>query len=214
MKVIVIGCGRMGSGLARTLSQRGHEVTVIDSSPRAFERLGPRFKGQTAVGIGFDRDVLVGAGIERADALAAVTSSDEANLVAARLASQIFKVPRVVARVYDPQKADIYRRLGLQTIAPVAWGIERLADLLLFAPFSTTVCLGAGQVDLVEIEVTPALVGRTVGALTVTGEVQVVTITRDGRTFLPTPSADLREGDLLHVAVSCTAVDRFREMLG
>src|SRR4030042_1184683 len=108
MRIIIIGCGRMGSGLAQTLSLRGHAVTVVDRDPQAFERLGPAFKGKTLTGIGFDRDVLLRAGIERADGLAAVTFSDEANVVAARLASNIFHVPRVVARLYDPRKAEIY----------------------------------------------------------------------------------------------------------
>src|SRR5512139_1762646 len=130
MKIIIIGCGRMGSGLARAMSLRGHAVTVVDRDPAAFERLGPTFKGQTVVGIGFDREVLLKAGIDRADGLAALTESDEANVVAARLASQVFHIPRVVARLYDPRKAEIYKRLGLRTIAPVAWGIARAADLL------------------------------------------------------------------------------------
>ena len=133
MKIIIIGCGRVGSGLARMLSNRGHQVTVIDSDPVAFERLGKAFKGKTVVGIGFDRQAILDAGIEKADAFAAVTASDEANAVAARIAKNVFKVPRVAARIYDPRKADIYRRLGMQTISPVALGISRMAELLSFS---------------------------------------------------------------------------------
>jgi trk system potassium uptake protein TrkA len=120
MKVIIIGCGRVGAGLAKNLSLQGIDVSIIDKDPKAFEALGKTFKGKTFVGIGFDEKLLKEAGIEKADALAAVTASDEANLVAARAAKVAFKVPRVAARVYEPNKAKIYRRLGIQTISPLA----------------------------------------------------------------------------------------------
>jgi trk system potassium uptake protein TrkA len=214
MKIIIIGCGRMGAGLARTLSLRGHAVTVVDNDPAAFERLGPAFKGQTVVGIGFDRDVLLQAGIERADGLAAVTASDEANVVAARIASQVFRVPRVVARVYDPHKAEIYQRLGLQTIAPVTWGIHQIADLLCYSPLDTVLSLGSGEVDLVKTEIPPLLAGRTVNELTVPGEIRVVAISRGGTTFLPTLGTVFQNGDLVHLVVLAASADRLRALLG
>jgi trk system potassium uptake protein TrkA len=213
MKIIVIGCGRMGSGLAQALNLRGHAVTVVDNDPTAFERLGPAFKGRTVAGVGFDRDVLLQAGIERADGLAAVTSSDEANVVAARLASQVFRVPRVVARLYDPSKAEIYRRLGLQTIAPVAWGVQQIADLLCFSPLETVLSLGAGGVDIVQAEVPPLLFGRTVSELTVPDEIQVVAVSRGGTTFLPTLGTVFQEGDLVHLAVLAASTDRLMALL-
>jgi trk system potassium uptake protein TrkA len=213
MKIIVIGCGRMGSGLAQALNLRGHAVTVVDNDPTAFERLGPAFKGRTLAGVGFDRDVLLQAGIERADGLAAVTSSDEANVVAARLASQVFRVPRVVARLYDPSKAEIYRRLGLQTIAPVAWGVQQIADLLCFSPLETVLSLGAGGVDIVQAEVPPLLFGRTVSELTVPDEIQVVAVSRGGTTFLPTLGTVFQEGDLVHLAVLAASTDRLMALL-
>ena len=132
MKFLIIGCGRVGAGLAKTLISRGHSVSIVDMNPLAFEKLGDRFKGQIVLGIGFDRDVLLQAGIDRADGVAAVTASDEANVVASRIARDIFRVPKVVARLYDTRQAEIYSRLGLQTIAPTSWGINRIADLLLF----------------------------------------------------------------------------------
>ena len=138
---------------------RGHSVTVVDKDPLAFEKLGDKFKGQTIVGIGFDREVLLKAGIERADGVAAVTASDEANVVASRIARDIFHVPRVVARLYDVRQAEIYKRLGLQTIAPTGWGINRIADLLLYSPLETVFSLGSGEVELVEAEV-PSAPGR------------------------------------------------------
>lgn len=214
MKIIVIGCGRVGAGLAQTLSQRGHEVSVVDNDPAAFERLGPRFKGQIVVGIGFDQEVLLHAGIERADGLAAVTTTDEANVVVARVARQIFRVPRVVARLYDPRKAEIYRRLGLQTINPAIWGVNRLAELLGYSHLDSMMSLGSGEVDLVEAEIPPLLVGRTVNELTLPNEVHVVAISRAGRTFLPTRGAVFQAGDLVHLVMLTTSADRLKTLLG
>jgi len=214
MKIIIAGCGRLGSGLARTLESGGHTVTVIDQNPAAFEALGPSFKGQQIAGVGFDRDVLLQAGIERADALAAVTSSDEANVIIARLAGQVFHVPKVVAQLYDQRKAGIYNRLGLQTIDPTGWAIKRVADLLCYSPLSTSVALGSGEVNIVEVEVPAMLVGRSVADLTIQGEVQVIAINRNNRTFVPTPETQFCERDQLHIAVSAASDDRLRGLLG
>lgn len=214
MKIIVIGCGRVGAGLAQTLSQRGHEVAAVDNDPAAFERLGPQFKGQIVVGVGFDQEVLLHAGIERADGLAAVTSTDEANVVVARVARQIFRVPRVVARLYDPRKAEIYRRLGLQTINPALWGINRLTEFLGYSHLDSVMSLGSGEVDLVEAEIPALLVGRTVNELTLPGEIQVVAVSRAGRTFLPTRGTVFQPGDLVHLVILTTATDRLKTLLG
>jgi trk/ktr system potassium uptake protein len=212
MKLIIIGCGRVGAGLARTLSRRGHAVTVVDKDALTFERLDSTFKGQTAHGDGFDRELLVQAGIERADGLAAVTGSDEINIVAARLARQLFHVPRVVARLYDPRKAEVYQRLGLQTINPVTWGINRIAELLCYSHLDTILSLGSGEVDIIEVEVPPLLVGRRVTDVTLSGEIQVVAISRGGKTFLPTLGTEFHESDLLHMAVLATSADRLRAL--
>jgi len=213
MKMIIIGCGRIGSDLAQNLSRQGHTITVVDHDPAAFERLGPAFKGRTVAGVEFDRDVLLQAGIERADGLAAVTASDEINIVAARLASQVFRVPRVIARLYDPRKAEIYRRLGLQTISPVAWSTHRIAELLCYSQLETVISLGGGGVDIVETEVPPLLVGHTVKELTVAGEIVVVAITRGDNTFLPTLGAVFQEGDRVNLVVEAASADRLRTML-
>jgi trk system potassium uptake protein TrkA len=213
MKILIIGCGRLGAGLAKALEQRRHAVTVVDKDPAAFGGLGA-FKGQTVEGSGIDREVLLGAGIERADGLAAVTSSDEVNVVAGRIAMQVFRVPRVVARLYDPRKAEIYRRLGLQTITPVAWGIHRIAELLCHSRLDILHSLGSGEVDIVEAEVPPLLVGRTTGEVTVAGEIHVVAVSRGGRTFLPTPGAVFHKGDLVHLAVLGSSADRLKTLLG
>ena len=137
-------------------------MTVVDSDPKAFERLGSTFGGVSIAGIGFDRDVLLRAGIEAADGIAAVTGDDEVNAVVARIAGRIFRVPKVVARLYDPGKAHIYRRLGVQVVAPVDWGIHRAADLLTFSDVGAIMSLGTGQVDLVEIDLPPLLDGRPI----------------------------------------------------
>jgi trk system potassium uptake protein TrkA len=212
MRIIIIGCGRMGSGLARTLCGRGHAVTVVDHDPAAFELLGPSFKGHTVVGVGFDRDVLLRAGIERADGLAAVTASDETNVVAARLARLMFRVPRAVARLYDPRKAEIYRRLGVQTISTTAWGIHRIAELLGYSQFDAIASLGSGAVDLVEVAVPQLLVGRAVEQMTIPGEVHVVAISRAGTTFLPTLGTRFQDGDLVHLSVLATSIERLKAL--
>ncbi len=214
MKIIIIGCGRVGSGLAKMLSNRGHQVTVIDSDPVAFERLGKAFKGKTVVGIGFDRQAMLDAGIEKADAFAAVTASDEANAVAARIAKNVFKVPRVAARIYDPRKADIYRRLGMQTISPVALGISRMAELLSFSHLAISESVGSGEVNMVDIEIPPMLVGHKVEELTIPREVHVIALSRGGKTFLPLSVAVFEEGDIVHLAVMATSQDRLKDLVG
>jgi len=214
MRILIIGCGRVGAGLAKTLMGRGHSISIIDKDPLAFDKLGDKFKGQTVLGVGFDREVLLKAGIERADGVAAVTSSDEANVVASRIARDFFHVPRVVARLYDVRQAEIYRRLGIQTIAPTGWGINRIADLLLYSPLETVFGLGSGEVELVAAEVPRLMVGKTVRDLTVVGEIHIVSITRANKTFLPTLGTIFREEDLLYLAVLTTSTNRLKELLG
>jgi len=214
MRILIIGCGRVGAGLAQTMLLRGHSVVVVDKDPLAFERLGSGFKGQTVIGVGFDRNVLLKAGIERTDGLAAVTASDETNVLIGRIAQQIFRVPKVVARLYDLRQAEIYRRLGLPTVAPTSWGINRIAEMLLYSPLDAVYSLGNGEVDLLEMQVPQILIGKLVRDLTLPGEIHVVAISRDGKTFLPTSGATLQEGDLLHLATLTTSASRLRGLLG
>ncbi len=213
MRVVIIGCGRMGAGLAQVMSIRGHSVTVIDKDPDAFRRLPPNFKGRTVVGVGFDKDVLQTAGIEQTDALAAVTASDEANVVAARIARQIYKVPKVVARLYDPAEAEAYDRLGLENIAPISWGISKIADLLSHSNLDVEMSLGTGQVNLVVATAPPILEGKTVNMLTIPAEVHVIAINRSGRTFLPTLGTVFQAGDQIHLAVLASAMNQLDQML-
>jgi trk system potassium uptake protein TrkA len=214
MRIIIIGCGRMGAGLALTMSQRGHAVAVVDKDPTNFERLGPSFKGEVIEGVGLDRKVLLAAGIERADGLAAVTASDDVNVVIGRVASQVFRVPRVVARLYDPRKANIYGRLGLHTISPTIWGINQAAEVLCYSPLDAILNLGSGEVNIVTTEIPPLLVGQTVSELTVRGESHVVAISRGGRVFLPTLGTEFSWGDIVYLVVLATSTDRLRTLLG
>lgn len=214
MKIVVFGCGRVGSGLARALSIRRHTVTVVDVDPSAFERLGETFSGRTVRGNAVDRETLVAAGVECADGAAAVTATDEANEACARMAMQAFRVPKVVARLYDPSKADVYHRLGVQTVTPVTWAVHRMADLLCYSHLDAVISLGSGEVDIVETEVPPLLVGRTVPELRVPGEIRIVAITREGRTFLPTDATQFCKGDRLHIALLGASSDRLRTLLG
>jgi trk system potassium uptake protein TrkA len=214
MKIMIIGCGRMGAGLALYLSQSGHIVTVSDNDPSAFERLGPAFTGKTFLGDALNRDILIQAGIEGADALAALTPNDSINLVVARLARDVFQVPKVIARMHDPRKAEIYRRLGVQTISTVTLGMQRLAELLTFSRLDIVHSLGNGDVGIVESEIPLLLVGRIVNDLTVSGEIRIIAISRGGRTIIPTLGAVFEKGDMAHIAVSITSVDRLKNLLG
>ena len=212
MKIIIIGCGRVGSGLAKALSLQKVDVVVIDQDPKAFQRLGKNFEGKTVTGIGFDEQVLLDAGIRTADALAAVTHSDEVNLVASRLAKVVFKVPRVAARVYEPQKAKIFRRLGLHTISPVTLGIDRLADLLVSSTITPEKPLGAGQVSIVDLDVTNNMIGHSPIDINTPTEIQVIAITRNGKTFLPNPAIRFEKDDLVHVVVTNVSLEKLKKL--
>jgi trk system potassium uptake protein TrkA len=214
MKIIVAGCGRVGRDLSLSLVQEGHQVTVVDPDPELFRNLGPRFPGSTIAGIVFDRDVLVKAGIERADGLAAVTTSDNANIVTARIAKLIYRVPQVVTRLYEPSRAEAYRKLGLQTLSSTTWGVGRIIQLLTHSRLDSVYEMGSGEVSLLEFEAGPALDGRTVQQIDVTTEIKVVSITRSGRAFIPSGLTPFVIGDLVHVAVARSAQARFEALLG
>jgi trk system potassium uptake protein TrkA len=213
MRLIIVGCGRWGAGLAVALSRRGHEVTVVDCDPAALSAVGAAFKCRTIAGDALDRGVLLEAGIERADGLAAVTASDEINAAVARVASLLFQVPKVVARLHDPRQVETYRRLGVQVVAPVAWGINRFAELLCFSQLDTVLSLGDGEVDIVEVETPPLLVDRPVTELGLMGEAQVIAITRRSQTFLPMPGASFQAGDRIHLITLASSAERLKALL-
>jgi trk system potassium uptake protein len=214
MKIMIIGCGRMGAGLALFLARSGHQVSVLDNDPAAFERLGIGFKGPTLLGDALGREALVSGGIDQADALAALTPSDNINIVVARLAREMFKVPKVIARMYDPRQSEIYRRLGVQTISPVSLSIQRLSELLTFSRLDIVHSLGSGEVGIVEAEVPLLLVGRKVQDVDIAGEIQVVSISRGGKTVIPTTGSVFKKGDMVHIAVVAASEDHLKSLLG
>ncbi|OGO10841.1 MAG: potassium transporter TrkA [Chloroflexi bacterium RBG_13_66_10] len=214
MRVIIMGCGRVGEQVSRRLDEKGHQVVVIDADETVRDRLGPKFRGQVVVGVGFDREVLLRAGIEHADAFAAASSSDNANIIAARIARNIYHVPRVVTRLFDPRRAEIYQRLGLVTISSTTWGAERTYQLIAHPDLDTVQSFGHGEVSLIEIEAPPRLVGRMVNQVSVPGEISVVAITREGEAQIPTLGSEFHEGDRIHFAVHARAMSRFEMLLG
>jgi trk system potassium uptake protein TrkA len=214
MKIIIVGCGRIGSGLALMLCQAGHEMTVIDQNRQSFKHLGASFSGQTIAGLGFDREVLKQARIERADALAAVTSNDEVNALTARVAREIFGVPRVVSALHEPGKAELYSQLGLQIFDPMSWGIQRVAELLSFSPVSVALSIGNGDVAVMEIEIPVLLVGRKVSELMIPGEISVIAISRGNKSILPASETVFQDRDLVHLAVVTSSRQRLKKLLG
>lgn len=213
MQSIIVGCGRVGVMLAHLLEHDGHQVTVIDKAPAAFRNLGSGFRGRTITGVGFDRDVLRDAGIERADAFAAVTSGDNSNFVAATVARDTFRVPIVCARIYDPQREQIYRRLGIRTISSTAWGAHKIKRMMLNSDLHGTEELGSGEVQVMQARVSSLVAGRRVRDLAYSGAVNVFAVVRDGRGFVPTQGAVLQEGDIIHLSVAADAVDKIEALI-
>jgi trk system potassium uptake protein TrkA len=200
--------------VATTLANEGHEVAIIDKNPEAFRRLGTTFRGQAIEGVAFDQAVLERAGIRRADGFATVTNGDNTNYVLAAMARWHYQVPRVVARIYDPLRADIYRQLGVPTVSSTVWGANRIRELLTYAELTPVLEVASGEVQVVEVEVSPLLDGHSVAELNVPEESQVVAIVRSGQGFIPTPATILRAHDLLYVAVRSLAIGRLEAMVG
>jgi len=215
MKIIVMGCGRVGSQVSLLFDGMGHHVTVIDHRDTdALQRLGAGFKGKVINGLGFDEHILLEAGIQQADAFIAASSSDNANIVGARIAKNIYRVPRVVARLFDPRRAEIYQRLGLKTISTTTMGAERIYELVSHSDLNVIHNFGHGEVSLIAIETPFSLAGRTVRDLTIPGEFTVISITRDEKAFLPSAGTEFREGDVLHLTVQASSLERLQDMLG
>ena len=214
MKIIIMGCGRVGSHVSQLLVQQGHEVTVIDHDATALARLGADFKGRVVRGLGFDRNVLIEAGVESAEGFVAASSSDNANIVAARTARNIFRVPRVVARLYDPVRAEVYQRLGLTTISSTAWGAERIVEVVTHTDLDTLQVFPDGGTTLIRVEAPARLKGHRVTQLNVPGEVLVTAITRNEHTFIPVSGTEFQDGDVIYLAVIPSAMQRLEEMLG
>ncbi len=200
MHVIVVGCGRVGSGLAISLSAEGHSVAVIDKSATAFRRLKD-WNGQTLLGSGFDRDDLEKAGALEADALAAVTSGDNTNILTVRIARETYKIPNVVARIYDPRRAEIYQRLGIPTVATVTWTIDQVRRRLLPGEDVREWSDATGRLTLVDRSLPDSWAGRRLSELEQPGRLTVIAVTRAGEPRLDARELVGQEGDVLHLAV-------------
>jgi trk system potassium uptake protein TrkA len=213
MRVIIVGCGRVGSELANALSAERHEVVVIDRSPLSFGRLSREFNGRMLTGVGFDRDTLQKADIEGAQALAASTDSDNVNIVVAVTAKETFKVPHVVARIYDPQVAEIYRREGIPTVTPTVWAASTMKTLIVHPPLASLSTCGSGEVQFLTVEVPRPLAGRTVQDLTLPGEALVGAVVRRGQAMIATTNTRLEAGDVLHITAAVSAIPKLEKLL-
>jgi trk system potassium uptake protein TrkA len=199
--VVILGCGRVGSSLANSLEERGHQVSIIDQNPDAFRRLGPTFEGRTVTGVGFDPDVLRQAGIEQADAFAAVSSGDNSNIIATRVAREEFGIETVAARIYDQGRAEVYERLGIPTVATVRWAADQLMRRLLPEGSESEWVDPSGEIRLAEVQVDRSWRGRTVAQLEQATGVRVAFLTRLGKGALPTSETVVQDGDLVHVVM-------------
>ncbi len=212
MHVVIVGCGRVGASVAGELLAAGHSVAVVDRRVAAFERLGPRFGGTTVTGIGFDRDRLIEAGIERAEAVAAVTSGDNSNILVARVARETFGVVRVVARIYDPRRAAIYQRLGITTVATALWTAEQMLRRVLPDAQPVEWLDPTAKVALVERTLGRAWAGRPLLSVERPG-VRVVAVARLGSALLATPDLAVQEGDIVYLAVAATMIETLGTLL-
>jgi trk system potassium uptake protein TrkA len=206
--IVIMGCGRVGSTIAHILEDQGNTVAVIDQNAEAFRKLRPGFKGSKITGMGFDRDVLIEAGIERADAFAAVSSGDNSNVIAARVARESFSVHNVVARIYDPRRAEVYQRLGIPTVATVRWTADQMLRRLLPEGSETLWRDPTGHVVLAEVAISDAWLGEKVQSLEESAGARLAFISRLGEALLPVPGTVLQEGDVLHVMAQENDLER------
>ena len=201
MHVVIMGCGRVGSALAKSLESAGHSVAIIDRDAGAFRRLPAEFTGQRVTGIGFDRDTLVEAGIERAEAFAAVSSGDNSNILAARVARETFGVENVVARIYDPRRAEVYQKLGIPTVATVRWTADQVLRRLVPAGMLSEWRDPSGNVVLAELAYNEGWIGHKVTRLEEQSGARVSLLTRLGEGILPHRGTVIQDGDLVHVTM-------------
>lgn len=209
-----MGCGRVGSTLARSLEDRNHTVSIIDTEPDAFRRLGPGFNGDKIAGLGFDQEVLEKAGIRRADAFAAVSSGDNSNIIAARVARETFGIQQVVARIYDPGRAEVYQRLGITTVATVKWTADQVLRRILPAGAEPDFRDPSGTIRVDHLPVPEIWVGARVGQLQEQARCRVAWIDRLGEGVLPDRDSVIQEGDMLHLVTREESANQAYEVLG
>jgi trk system potassium uptake protein len=206
--IVIMGCGRVGSTIAHILEDRDNSIAIIDRDPEAFRRLRSAFKGDKITGIGFDRAVLIQAGIERADAFAAVSSGDNSNIIAARVARETFGVQRVAARIYDPRRAEVYERLGIPTVATVRWTADQMLRKLLPEGAEPLWRDPSGKIVLAEVAFSPRWIGEQVKALEMRAQTRIAFVDRLGQAFVPDGGTVLQEGDVVHIVAKESDMDR------
>jgi trk system potassium uptake protein len=206
--IVIMGCGRVGSTLAHILEDRDNAVAIIDRDPESFRRLRSSFKGDRITGIGFDRAVLTQAGIERADAFVAVSSGDNSNIISARVARETFGVRRVVARIYDPRRAEVYERLGIPTVATVRWTADQMLRKIVPEGGEPLWRDSTGKIVLAELAFSPAWIGEQVTSLEANTTTRIAFVDRLGQAFVPEPGTVLQEGDVVHVVAKESDLDR------
>jgi trk system potassium uptake protein len=212
--VVIMGCGRVGTTIATSLEALGHSVAIVDQDETAFRRLPPDFAGTQVVGMGFDRDTLIEAGIEQASAFAAVSSGDNSNIISARVARETFGIDNVVARIYDPRRAEVYSRLGIPTVATVRWTADAMLRRLIADGAHSEWTDPTGHLALAEVGYHSGWVGRSVGEIqSAVDGARVAFLTRYGEAILPTRSTALQDGDQLHVLVIRSEIRRIEELL-
>lgn len=208
-----MGCGRVGSFLAVQLCRGGHSVAVVDKRKEAFDRLPPGFDARTVVGMGFDREVLEEAGIKEAGAFIAVSNGDNSNIVAARVAREHFHVDKVVARIYDPRRAEIYERLDIPTVSSVRWAATQIQLLLFHGREELKASLAGGSLLHLERHVPEHLIGKPVSSIEEAGTVEVIGVARGGGGFIPRPDSTFKGGDIAHFVVVRDALERLDMLL-
>jgi trk system potassium uptake protein TrkA len=211
--VVIMGSGRVGIATSMALTQRGHSVAIIDKRPQAFERLPPGFSARTLVGVGFDREVLEDAGIKKADAFIAVSSGDNSNIVSARIAREHYHVPKVIARIYDPRRAEIYERLNIPTIASVAWSVGQIEFLLFHGREELKEAFGGGMLLDYRLVIPDHLIGKPIASVEVPGAIVVAGVERGGSGFLPVGDSTFQGGDVAHFVVTKDAMDQLDLLL-
>jgi trk system potassium uptake protein TrkA len=212
--IVIMGCGRVGSTLAHSLQDSGHTVSVIDQNPEAFRRLSPDFSGDTITGVGFEQNVLLEAGIDRADAFAAVSSGDNSNIISARLARETFGVHKVVARIYDQKRAEVYERLGIPTVATVRWTADRVLRAIVPEGHAEIWRDPTSTVALIEVLVHPGWAGQRVRAFEDATGARVAYVNRFGVATLPTASTVIQDGDQIYVLVTDDLIPQVNKAAG
>jgi trk system potassium uptake protein TrkA len=210
MRYLIVGCGRVGSALAKYLDADGHEVIVVDENAAAFKRLGQKFKGHVVVGTGIDYDVLKRAGAATADGFVAVTNGDNRNIMAALIAQRMFKIKRVVARIYDPPRGQMYRELGVETVCPTTVGAKLIRDVLMEAPWNSLQSFDFGKLTAISAIVTHNDAGKTIGEIEKSGSIRIAAVRRaSGGVVLASGGTLLEEGDEVSAVVAPDAISEF-----